>query len=172
KLFYQNYERVSFDNTSIAPLVFRFVKDNNLKLAIIDTKEQHIRKAIRNVENNFSVKVSFFRNGYFGSPKEKSDCILSIIDKEIDVVVVGMGTPYQEGFLIELKNKGWNGYGFTCGGYLHQIAKNEKYYPPFFDRYNIRWLYRIIDEPKLIRRYGIYYPLFFIRFRNLKNKDQ
>ena len=79
-----------------------------------------------------------------------------------------MGTPFQEQFLVDLKNLGWIGAGYTCGGFIHQTAANIKYYPEFFNTYNLRWLYRMIDEPKLIKRYLILYPkstfLFFFDF--------
>ena len=163
KAFGTKWERASFDDTSLAPKVFEFSKKNNLKIAIIGTMEAYISKAVSNIEKKFSVKVSYSRNGYFTTPEEKDEALNYIINNNIEVVVVGMGTPYQEQFLIELKNRNWNGYGFTCGGYLHQMAKSDNYYPAFFDKMNIRWVYRIIDEPKLLKRYAFYYPLFFLK---------
>ncbi|HCX56675.1 MAG TPA: glycosyl transferase [Sphingobacterium sp.] len=170
KIFGKRYNRTSFDNTSVAPRVFRFAKNNKLKLGIVGTKQEYIEKAINRIENGFSVKVSYFRNGYFADEKERNDCINAIIEAEIDIVVVGMGTPYQELFLIDLSLQGWSGYGFTCGGYLHQLARKEKYYPLFFDKLNIRWLFRILDEPRLLKRYAIDYPLFFLKFRKVKKR--
>ncbi|POY34911.1 glycosyl transferase [Solitalea longa] len=158
------YTRYSFDETSLAPKIFQYAKENNLRIALIGTKEEYIAKAVNNIEQKHNVKIYFTRNGYFNSDYEKEKCYQKILDLKVDLVICGMGTPYQERFLIELKNKGWNGYGLTCGGYLHQMAKSQNYYPVFFDKLNIRWIYRIIDEPKLFKRYFIDYPKFFFRF--------
>lgn len=170
KSFNTAIKRFSFDDTSIAPLVFRFAKTNQLTIGIVGTKEEFIHSAVSNIESKHSIKVTYHRNGYFSANDERSRCIEEIVDRKLDIVICGMGTPYQEQFLIDLKNAGWDGYGFTCGGYLHQVAQKENYYPPVFDKLNIRWVYRIIDEPKLFRRYFVDYPDFFIRFNSYKKK--
>jgi N-acetylglucosaminyldiphosphoundecaprenol N-acetyl-beta-D-mannosaminyltransferase len=162
----KNIGRFSFDDTSIAPLVFDFAKNNNKTVAIIGTKELIIQKAVMAIEKKFAISILYYRNGYFKNDFELQDCIDTISNKNIDIVICGMGTPYQEDFLIKLKKTRWDGYGFTCGGYLHQIATKENYYPVIFDKLNIRWMYRIIDEPKLLKRYFYCYPIFFAKYLN------
>lgn len=161
-------QRFSFDDTSLAPIVFRYAREHKLKIALIGTKEEFIHKAVENIQEKHKVIISYARNGYFKDDQERNDCYDRIINEDIDLVICGMGAPYQELFLIKLQEKGWNGFGFTCGGYLHQVAGKENYYPPFFDKLNIRWVYRIIDEPKLFKRYFVDYPRFFIRFSDFK----
>lgn len=169
KLFNRNFKakikRYSFDETSVAPRVFKFAKENNLSVAIIGTEEHLIGKAVANIQLKHSIKVTFFRNGYFESRKAFSECYRELVKRKIDVVICGMGTPFQEEFLIGLKEYGWSGYGYTCGGYLHQIAEKPNYYPKIFDDFNIRWLYRIIEEPRTLKRYLLKYPLFYFKFK-------
>ncbi len=160
----KKFKRFSFDDTSLAPIVFAFAKENGLKIAIIGTKEEFIGTAVANIEKKHAIKVSYYRNGYFNTDTERTGCYNQIIDNKIDIVICGMGTPYQEEFLIGLTDSGWNGYAFTCGGYLHQTAQKADYYPPLFDKLNIRWIYRIIDEPKLFKRYFVLYPVFLVKF--------
>jgi exopolysaccharide biosynthesis WecB/TagA/CpsF family protein len=164
KAFSKNLTRTSFDDTSLAPLIFNLAKTNNYKIAIIGTKQEYINSAVRNIEDKYSVKIDYYRNGYFDNNFEIETSIEKIIDQNIKIVICGMGTPNQEEFLIRLKLKKWAGYGFTCGGYLHQISNRQNYYPRIFDILNLRWLYRIIDEPKLFKRYFFDYPLFFFKF--------
>ncbi len=157
-------KRFSFDDTSVSPLVFSFAKKNNLSVAIIGTEQEFVTVAVDRIEKKHGIKIDYFRNGYFSGEEEVNGVIKQILERKIKIVVCGMGTPHQEKFLIKLQNAGWLGYGFTCGGYLHQLAKKEKYYPPFFDKYNVRWVYRIYDEPKLLKRYFFKYPLFLLKF--------
>ncbi|MBX2921990.1 MAG: WecB/TagA/CpsF family glycosyltransferase [Chitinophagaceae bacterium] len=164
KSFKKCIQRFSFDDTSVAPLVFQFAKTNKLSIIIVGTKEELIHSAIKNIEKKYSVAIAYYRNGFFSDEDERRSCMDDIIAVGGGIVICGMGTPYQEQFLIDLRKKGWNGYGYTCGGYLHQIAQKENYYPRIFDKLNIRWVYRIIDEPKLFRRYFLDYPNFFFRF--------
>ena len=165
-----NIYRTSFDDSSIAPSVFEFVKKNSLSIAVIGTKDEYLKKAIQIIEKKYAIKVDYSHSGYFIDEEERNDSIYTILKKKIDVVICGMGTPLQELFIIDLKKIGWLGYGFTCGGYLHQISRKENYYPAFFNKLNIRWVYRIIDEPKLLRRYTIDYPVFFFQFINWRKK--
>ncbi|EMR02576.1 WecB/TagA/CpsF family glycosyltransferase [Cesiribacter andamanensis] len=157
-------ERYSFDDSSIAPQVFRFVKEQNLPLAIIGTSQEKLEKSVAILEKRYGFRVAYYRNGFFENRQQRREVLEHIRHLGCQVVVCGMGTPLQEQVLIELSELGWRGYGYTCGGYLHQLATKEKYYPPFFDKLNIRWVYRIWDEPKLFHRYFVLYPTFALYF--------
>jgi exopolysaccharide biosynthesis WecB/TagA/CpsF family protein len=160
--FNKSISRYSFDDTSLAPVIFKLAKNNRLKIGIVGTKQEILYSTIHNLERKYSVKIDYFRNGYFNSEEEINASIKEINDHGIEIVICGMGTPFQENYLIKLKKSGWNGFGFSCGGYLHQISEKENYYPHIFDKLNLRWLYRIIKEPKLLKRYMINYPISFI----------
>jgi N-acetylglucosaminyldiphosphoundecaprenol N-acetyl-beta-D-mannosaminyltransferase len=75
-----------------------------------------------------------------------------------------MGVPLQEEFLIDLRDTGWTGTGYTCGGFFHQSARKLEYYPRLFDKLQLRWLYRMIQEPRLAKRYLLDYPKFVFIF--------
>jgi len=84
-----------------------------------------------------------------------------VLEYNPDIVIAGMGGVKQEKFLLDLVARGWRGVGFTCGGYLDQLAKRYHYYPRWVDRYNLRFAYRLWQEPsRLWRRYLLEYPLF------------
>ena len=160
--------RYSFDDTSVAPVVFEFVKKNNLQIAILGTTQANLEKSVGILEQRYQFKVAYFRNGFFENEQQRQEVIQHLATGNYDVVVCGMGTPLQEKFLIQLKETGWKGYGYTCGGYLHQLATKEKYYPKLVDKLNIRWMYRIYDEPKLFHRYFVLYPVFAYQFLKYK----
>ncbi|WP_183579084.1 WecB/TagA/CpsF family glycosyltransferase [Mucilaginibacter sp. X5P1] len=172
KTLKKNINRFSFDDTSVAPLVFKFARENKLNIGLIGTKEGVIEQAAKNLGEAYDVKFNYVRHGYFNSAADMDEALQILKDKDISVVICGMGTPKQEEFLITLKKSGWNGYGYTCGGYLHQSAQKVGYYPSFFDKYNIRWVYRIYSEPQLFKRYLIKYPLFFMRYGSYMRKKQ
>ncbi len=161
-------DRVSFDMTSLAPIVFSNLSSRGLTVYLIGSKETEIERAVSIYMREYpQLNIVGYRSGYFSNSDEREDTFFEIVEKKVDCVVVGMGTPNQELFLSDLKKKGWDGIGFTCGGFFHQTAKKGiRYYPWFFDYFNLRWLFRIIDEPQLIKRYFLQYPksviLFFI----------
>jgi N-acetylglucosaminyldiphosphoundecaprenol N-acetyl-beta-D-mannosaminyltransferase len=159
---FKKIKRESFDMTSLAPIVFSESISNNKSIYLIGTKPKVIDKAVFNIENTFDgINIIGFRDGYID---DLNKAIENILKLSPDIVICGMGTPLQEKFLIKLQQSGWNGIGYTCGGFLHQTAASVEYYPKWVDKYNIRWIYRIYDEPALFKRYFFEYPKFLYFF--------
>lgn len=160
-------KRKSFDMTSLARDVFSSAVKTRDSVFFVGTEPSVIGTAVKNITDRFpGLKVSGFHHGYIDSQEDSSRVIADIVSKAPDIVVVGMGTPRQEQFLLSLRSAGWKGTGYTCGGFFHQTATNIDYYPIWADKLHLRWLYRIYDEPKLAKRYFLQYPLalFLITF--------
>jgi N-acetylglucosaminyldiphosphoundecaprenol N-acetyl-beta-D-mannosaminyltransferase len=156
--------RFSFDGNSIAPSFFKYANENHLDTAFIGGISDISKKAAHVIKSEYMVNVVKSRDGYFHSNDEIIETIRRIHELDIKFVVVGMGAPYQERFLIKLKESEWKGIAVSCGGYLDQIVvgNNKKYYPDIFNRFNLRFFYRILKEPKkLIPRYFIDYLPFY-----------
>lgn len=156
--------RRSFDMTSIAIDVFKEAAENNKRVAIVGSEEGVIGRAVARLVANFGINVVMSRHGFFESDEQICEFQEELVDINPDIIVVGMGAIRQERFLIELKEKGWDGSGYTCGGFLHQTANRLEFYPKLFDRLNIRWLYRIYKDPYTLKRYLLDYPRFFFYF--------
>jgi N-acetylglucosaminyldiphosphoundecaprenol N-acetyl-beta-D-mannosaminyltransferase len=151
--------RISFDMTSLAPEVFSFISKTDKSIYFIGSTQDNILKFITNIRDQYpNMKIAGFRNGYF-KKKEKYSFFKEIESLSPNVVVVGMGTPNQDILIAELKNILTNTSLYSCGGFFHQSGKGVKYYPKWIDRLNLRWLYRMYDEPILLKRYFRYYPV-------------
>tara|TARA_B110000444_G_scaffold14125_1_gene12094 strand:- start:656 stop:1351 length:696 start_codon:yes stop_codon:yes gene_type:complete len=157
-------ERKSFDMTSMAPEVFNKAILSQKSVYFIGTKPKIIDLAINNIQQQFpNLDICGYRDGYIN----QND--YTIVNEQIkrlkaDYVICGMGTPLQEKFLLNLQKSGWKGEGYTCGGFLHQTAESIVYYPKWVDKLNLRGFYRMYDEPKLIKRYFIWYPWALVKY--------
>jgi len=159
--------RVSFDMTSLAPIVFNLAQQSGKSVYFIGTKKTLIDKSIRNIKTAYpQLKIIGYRHGYFRDKEEYKSVVNMVRDINPDVVIAGMGTPLQELFLLDLRDSGWLGAGFTCGGFLEQTAiAGIKYYPDLLNKLHLRWLYRLYKEPRrLFKRYFYIYPKFFLKF--------
>lgn len=171
-------QRKSFDMTSMVPEVLEEAIQTSKTLYFIGAKPHQIDHAITNIKKRYpKLQIAGYRDGYFHTQPEQERVFKNIRALNPDIVICGMGTPLQEKFLIDLKTHGWNGIGYTCGGFLHQTAQKMQYYPGWIDRYNLRWIYRIYDEPRLFQRYFWEYPKFlfaflydYIQYRSLPEK--
>lgn len=159
-------ERKSFDNSSLAPEVFNDATNRGLKVALIGSTEEVIILFNNYLKKTYpNLDVGYVRNGYFENNIERESVLKKLKDLNINLVVVGMGALTQESFINDLVNSGWKGDAYTCGGFMHQTAKKgHNYYPEIINKYNMRFVYRIYDEPKLLKRYLIDYPKFIIAF--------
>lgn len=110
------------------------------------------------------MNIAGYRNGYFLLPEDRTQEIKKIVAENPDFVIVGMGSPLQEQFALDLKEAGFQGIVFTCGGFLHQTANGINYYPDWINRYNLRAFYRLYKEKGLFKRlYNVLieFPILF-----------
>lgn len=159
-------KRRSFDMTSMAPELFRFAENNGKMLYIVASKQEQVEKAVEIFKERYpKLKFMGCRNGYFVSEQEMDAEAKHITQVNPDFLIVGMGALMQERFLLKVRNAGFQGVGFTCGGFIHQTANNEiEYYPLWIDRMNLRFVYRMYKEKHTRKRYVQATLLFPARF--------
>tara|TARA_R110002111_G_scaffold145581_1_gene212055 strand:- start:8343 stop:9050 length:708 start_codon:yes stop_codon:yes gene_type:complete len=161
-----NQARRSFDMTSVARDVFRDAESHGKEIVFVGGEPGISKLAAKRISQSFpAIKIVGCYSGFFSSDRERNSVIQQIEEMHPQIVVCGMGTIHQEKFLLDLIASGWSGSGYTCGGFFHQTAKKGvEYYPDWINRLNLRWLYRIFDEPKLTRRYTVDLVRFVFSF--------
>lgn len=153
-------ERISFDNTSLAlPVLERASRENRSVMLIGGRTGVAARAAERLTEAVNGLHISAAVDGF----KTFEEHELIVRSMQPDIIICGMGAPRQEDLLVRLVRSGaWKGIGYTCGGYFDQLQDGLHYYPTLVNRLNLRWLYRMIREPRrLWRRYAVEYQEFF-----------
>lgn len=166
-LYGQRVTRRSFDMTSVAPQLFDYAQQNQKSIYIVASKQEQVKKTIDIYKERYpDINIIGFRNGYFTNEEEKVEEAKHIVGLNPDFLIVGMGAIAQEKFLLKVKETGFKGIGFTCGGFIHQTASNMiDYYPAWIDRMNLRFLYRMHKEPHTRTRYikaGLFFPVRFV----------
>lgn len=165
-LYHQNVKRLSFDMGSMAPVVFREAMRLKKSIAIVATKQNLLEIAIMTLKDIYpELNIIYFHSGYFDSEQEINVAVQKIVELHPDILIVGMGIIKQEKCLLKVKHAGFKGLGFTCGGFIHQLAQNKKdYYPKWINEHGLRFIYRIYKEPHTRKRYFKAAFLFPIRF--------
>lgn len=159
-------KRCSFDMTSLAPIAFSYAAKNGKSVAIVATKQDMVEKAVAKLENSFKgLNICYYRNGYFRDEKEMDEEATKIVSLHPDILIVGMGIIKQEQFLLKVRDAGYQGIGFTCGGFIHQTAQDKaEYYPDWVDKHGLRFVYRMYKEPHTRKRYAKAAFVFPVRF--------
>lgn len=167
QLYSKRVERRSFDMTSIAPKLFQYAQKHEKTLYLIGALDGEIERAIESIKNDYpEIKIAGYRHGYIKDVEEELMIMKEIISLKPDFLIVGMGAIKQELFLLQIKKFGFTGIGFTCGGFLHQTSIKKNYYPQWFDKRNLRFLYRMYKEKHTRKRYlkaAFLFPIYFIK---------
>lgn len=157
--------RASFDFSSIAGLVFEWACRNEKRVAFVGATKDEIQRAARNLVGKFPLlNVVYVRDGYLEA--SSMDGVVSEIDGAcVDIVVIGMGCPFQEVFALECKRSLTRPtLIFTCGGFFTQTAARVDYYHPIVKRMGLRWLQRAVQYPHVRQRLLRDYPRFIVRY--------
>lgn len=169
-LYGRSVKRRSFDMTSLAPVWLKYAVEKHKSVYIVASKQEQVERAVEIFKERYpGLIVVGYRNGYFDSDDEQQHEAEHIVEVKPDFLIVGMGALMQERFLLKVKDAGFAGIGFTCGGFIHQTAKDEiDYYPAWVDRMNLRFLYRMYKEKHTRKRYlqaALLFPARFIAER-------
>lgn len=154
--------RKSPDFSSYFSDLFSFLNVNKRKVFFLGGKSSDIEKFVIRIKHKYPcINICGYQDGF---NFEENQVIEEIQSKQVDTVIVGMGSPKQELFITNLRENGYNGSCYTCGALFGQTVSNEGdfYYPKFVNRCHFRWAFRIYKEPKLITRYLIQYPIGLI----------
>ena len=154
--------RVSFDMSSLAGPFFEKLKSCNKSVILVGAAPGVAEQVRTKLALEYPrLKVLKACDG-FGALEEKAAEVMRL---RPDAVVVGMGAPRQEQLLALLKNMSYEGVALTCGGFFDQYLEASEYYPPLIDRLQLRFAYRVYQEPRrLWRRYLIEYQWFIFAF--------
>lgn len=159
--------RRSPDMVGFIPDVFEYANSNHKSICVVGSTQEQMEKAVQKFSDHYNNIVwTLCRNGFFSDENEMEEYAKTIASEQPDFLICGLGSVLQERFLLMCKNAGYQGAGFSCGGFIRQIAEHdqEKYYPDWINRMNLRFLYRMYKEPHTRKRYLIAGFVFPVRF--------
>ena len=151
-------ERQSFDATSLFHPIMEQLNLKDKSLCIVGGRPGIALEAQKKMHELYpNVRYLGTLDGF----RSFDEIVAWVLKHDPDVVLIGMGSPAQESILLRLKIEGFSGVGFTCGGFLDQLVSGFQYYPNVIDRFDLRWFYRLISEPRRLgRRYLVHYQTF------------
>lgn len=107
------------------------------------------------------ISICGFHDGYFDKEEEKN-VIFDINSKKPDVLFVCLGSPKQEKWIFDNKDKLEVKVAMGLGGCLDVYAGNVKRAPDIYIKLGLEWLYRLLKEPKRFFRM-LALPKFMIK---------
>lgn len=145
-----------------------FAEAEGLSLYFLGARPGVAAKAARNLEERHpALKISGVRYGYFdhaAGSRENAAVVQEINAQEPDILLVGLGMPLQERWLME-NRRNLNASVALAGGAVFDYVSGElRRGPPLLTDNGFEWLARLFIEPgRLWRRYLLGNPLFLAR---------
>lgn len=131
-------------------IIAKFYKEKTFYL--VGGKQQVIDETVAKLKQEFQgIDIIGYRNGYIKTDEEKEALIADIVAKKPDIVFVAMGSPKQE-YLMQEIQKRHNAIFQGLGGSFDVYTGNVKRAPKWWVDHNLEFAYRLIKEPKRIKR--------------------
>lgn len=151
---------------SIAEQLFVLGNEFSKSVFLLGAKQEVIDTLCRVLTEKYpNLKIKGAVNGYV----QDKDAVFEEIKKiSPDIVLVALGVPNQEKLIYRHLKDFEKGIFVGVGGSFDVLSGTKARAPEFFINHNIEWLYRILKEPKRIKRFYENNVKFLLSLR--KNK--
>jgi N-acetylglucosaminyldiphosphoundecaprenol N-acetyl-beta-D-mannosaminyltransferase len=145
-----------------------FAEAEGLSLFLLGARPGVAEKAARRLKTRHpALLLSGVRHGYFdhatGSPENEA-VLREIQVARPDILLVGLGMPLQEIWLMENRHRIDAGVALTGGAVFDYVSGSLRRGPRILTDNGLEWLARLLVEPRrLWRRYLLGNPLFLMR---------
>lgn len=120
------------------------------KIFLYGAKKEAINEAKKKLEEKYNhIKIVGAMDGY---EKDNEKIIKAVNKSKADIIFVALGSPKQENWIIDNKDKVCAKIFQGVGGSFDVISGNIKRAPKWMQNMGLEWLYRLIKEPKRIFR--------------------
>lgn len=136
------------------------------KVYLFGSKQEVIDGMKKIIEEKYSgIKLVGATNGYIEDKDKEFENIKKV---KPDVVMVALGIPYQEKLIYEHLNDFEKGIFIGVGGSFDVLSGTKKRAPKIFIKLNLEWLYRIMCEPKRLKRFWNNNVKFILKIKKEK----
>ena len=159
-------ERIT--GVDIAEKLFEYCNELNKSLYLFGAKSEVIDCLTGVIKTKYpNVKLLGATNGYVA---DKDAVMEKIVKLKPDVVMVALGVPAQEKLIYKYYDKFKKGIFIGVGGSFDVLSGIKKRAPKIFIKTNTEWLYRIICEPKRLKRFWNNNIKFIFKVKKNKNR--
>jgi len=136
--------------------IFYYMEKHNKSIFFLGSKTETLRKMTKKLSKKFPLLIiKGYCNGYFSSAENRK--VISKINRlKPDLLLVGMGSPKQEEWIINNFKKIDAKVFWAVGAIFEIFSGRYKRLPKVFNDYGFEWIFRLIQEPRRLgKRYLI-----------------
>ena len=144
----------------------KFAADNNLKIGFYGGEKESLDKCVLNLRNEYQgLEVDYVYSPPFRSlnNEEKKKIIKDIKDRKIEILFVCLGCPKQEYWMAEHKED-LRCLSIGIGEAVNILSNKTKIGYKWIEKIGMRWVLRLMMEPRRLFRRFLYSNSKFIYF--------
>lgn len=140
--------------------VLKVAQESGFRVFLLGTTAENNKLAADNIKLNYpGISIVGRHDGFFSD----MNAVVSLLHKtKPQIILIAMGSPRQELLASSLYYSYNNALFVGCGGALDIMAGKKIRAPKWTQKMHIEWLYRLISEPRRIKR-QMALPMFMIR---------
>lgn len=142
--------------------ICQLAADRSYKVFVYGAKEEVNKRSVEILQQRYpALKIVGRANGYV-KDADMPELVEKMNASGAEILFIALGSPRQEKWFATWKEKMQHVRVVQgIGGTLDTIGGNVKRAPEFWCRHNMEWLYRLLCEPKRIKRQRVL-PLFIL----------
>ncbi|TVZ85817.1 N-acetylglucosaminyldiphosphoundecaprenol N-acetyl-beta-D-mannosaminyltransferase [Aeribacillus composti] len=138
------------------------------KIFLLGAEVAVVKKAAQKISERFpQIQIVGYHHGYF--QLDDLEIAQKVLHSDADLILVALGFPRQEMWISKYYQMFTKGVFIGVGGSFDVLAEKVKRAPVLWQKLNIEWLYRLIQQPSRWKRM-IALPQFLIKIIWLKFK--
>lgn len=164
--------------SSLFPAFYNYHKDNTkIKIFLLGAADGVALKAMEKINKEMGRNIIIGAHSpSFGFEKKEGECkeIVAMVNQSgANVLVVGVGAPKQEKWIVDYKDQlpGIDIF-MALGATIDFEAGNIKRAPVLMQRLSLEWLYRLAKEPRRLWKRYLYddFPFFALILKQKRGK--
>ena len=144
-------QRETITGIGLVEYLLTVCNENKKSIFLFGAKPEVVEKLNEVIKSNYpDIVVAGYENGYVENKQEVFEKIKKLSP---DLILIALGIPNQELLIDENINDFQKGIFIGVGGSFDVLSGMKKRAPKIFIKLHLEWLYRIITEPKRIKRF-------------------
>lgn len=131
--------------------LLKIANEKSYRIYLLGAKKETLEKTVENIHRAFpNVQIIGSHDGYFDW--DNNHIADEVAELKPDITFVALGVPKQEKWIADNYHKFDRGLFIGIGGSFDVIAGTVKRAPEVWQKLNLEWFYRLINQPSRWRR--------------------
>jgi len=164
--------RDNLNGTDLVPALLGSEAGRGLRYYLLGSTPDAVERAAATARVDYpDAELVGFRNGFI-APDELDDALAEVNATRPDVVLVAMGNPRQERFIVEHRDRLEAGVLIGVGALVDRWAGDLVRAPAWVRRIGFEWLDILRRQPHKAKRYLLGNPVFLWRTARARRSDR